>query len=68
MNSTERCLARCRFRAGCRSQQALSLVARALALISQWRGRDVLVRMPTDTTLGVDEHDDGVNEELAHLR
>ena len=46
----------------------LSLVARALALISQWRGRDVLVRMPTDTTLGVDEHDDGVNEELAHLR
>ena len=23
--------------------------------------------MPTDTTLGVDEHDDVVNEQLAHL-
>ena len=66
MNSTERCLARCRFRAAvARSKHSLLSHARSLSSVS---GEEVLVRMPTDTTLGVDEHDDGVNEELAHVR
>ena len=47
------------------ARSRLSLEPHARALSSDERKTD---RSPVDTILGVDEHDDGVNEELAHLR